>query len=233
MRHRLIEALVISAGVALMGNFIRLGMVQFKQMDRLVSVKGLAEMEVEADNVTWPIAYNLVGNDLGALYTEMLLKNTVIQEFLSKGGIPLEEVSTSAPSVVDMRADRYANQTSSYRYMLTPTLTVSTDKVDEVNALISKQAELMQQGIAIVAGDYRYSIVYDYTGFNEIKNQMIERSTKSARLSAEQFAKDSGSRLGKIRRASQGQFTISDINSTTPERKIIRVVSTIDYELKD
>ncbi|MGL4994042.1 MAG: SIMPL domain-containing protein [Bacteroidales bacterium] len=233
MKGRVVESIFIAVGLILLGFFIRQGIVDFKKMDRVVSVKGLAEMEVSADRVTWPIAYTIVGNDLLSLYSEMKQKDKTIVDFLHQGTLDAADYTLSAPAVVDTKADRYSNQNLTYRYTLTSVLTVSSSKVSQVQQLINQQGDLLQKGIALLAGDYRFAINYEYTGLNSIKPQMIEQATKSARASAEQFAKDSDSKIGKIRRASQGQFSISDLNSNTPEKKLIRVVSTVDYELKN
>ena len=105
--------------------------------------------------------------------------------------------------------------------------------MEKVRKLMSEQAELMKQGIAITGGDYRYSVVYEFTGLNDIKPQMVEEATKNARSVAEKFATDSGSRLGKIRNASQGQFSIEDRDANTPHIKNIRVVTTVNYYLRN
>ena len=107
------------------------------------------------------------------------------------------------------------------------------ENVDLIRKLITKQTELLKQGIAIAGGDYRYSVSYEFTGLNNVKPQMIEEATKNARAAAEKFAKDSDSSLGKIRNASQGQFSISDRDSNTPYIKNIRVVTTVNYYLKN
>ena len=96
---------------------------------------------------------------------------------------------------------------------------------------MSDQAELLNQCFAISGGDYRYNVVYEFTGLNDVKPQMIEEATKNARAAAEKFAKDSDSSLGKIRNASQGQFSISDRDANTPYIKSIRVVTTGIYYL--
>ena len=98
---------------------------------------------------------------------------------------------------------------------------------------MSEQTELLKQGIAITGGDYRYSVSYEFTGLNDIKPQMIEEATKNARAAAEKFAKDSDSKLGKIRNASQGQFSISNRDGNTPYIKSVRVVTTVTYYLKN
>ena len=119
-----------------------------------------------------------------------------------------------------------------YRYNATSVITVTSKNVDKVRKLMSEQAELLKQGIAISGGDYRYNVVYEFTGLNDVKPQMIEEATKNARAAAEKFAKDSDSSLGKIRNASQGQFSISDRDANTPYIKSIRVVTTVNYYLK-
>ena len=68
---------------------------------------------------------------------------------------------------------------------------------------------------------------------NKIKPDMVADATKNARQAAEKFAQDSNSNLGKIKSASQGQFSIEDRDQYTPYIKLVRVVSTIEYYLKD
>ena len=74
---------------------------------------------------------------------------------------------------------------------------------------------------------------FQYEGLNDIKPQMIEEATRNAREAAEKFAKDSDSRLGKIRTANQGTFTIENRDSNTPYIKKVRVVTSVTYYLKN
>ncbi len=205
----------------------------FKSYDREVSVKGLAEMEVSADKVIWPVAYKEIGNDMVALYNTINQKNKIIVDFLKEKGLSDEEISVSAPEIIDMNAERYQSQVSPYRFNITSVITVTSSKVDLVRGIIAGQSDLLKKGIAISGGDYRFTTQYFFTKLNEVKPKMIEEATKNARASAEKFAKDSDSKLGKIKRANQGQFSISDRDANTPYIKTIRVVSTIDYLLRD
>ncbi|WP_298648547.1 SIMPL domain-containing protein [uncultured Proteiniphilum sp.] len=118
-------------------------------------------------------------------------------------------------------------------YNITSVITVTSGDVEKIRKLISEQTELLKQGVAITGGDYRYNTLYEFTGLNDIKPQMIEEATKNARAAAEKFALDSGSKLGKIRNASQGQFTITDRDANTPYIKNVRVVTTVNYYLKN
>ena len=231
MKNFRVEAIILSIGLLLLGVFIERGFSEFAGRDRSVNVKGLAEMEVPADKVTWPLVYKSLGNDLNALYEEI---KRSITEFLKEKGLTDKEISINAPVIVDMKAERYGNnQDSPYRYNVTTVITVTSNKVDLVRGLITEQGELLKRGIAITTGDYQYNIQYEYTGLNTIKPQMIEEATKNARQAAEKFAKDSESTLGKIRHANQGQFSISDRDPNTPHIKKVRVVTTIDYSLED
>ena len=199
--------------------------------DRVVSVKGLCEREVKADNVICPFAYKEGGDDLQQLYKVIERKNAIIINFLKAAGINDEEISVAAPKVVDTRTEWSGSQ-NRYTYIVTSVVTVCTDKVDEIIALQSQQGELLQQGIATTSG-WEFPTVYSFTKLNEIKPAMIETATKNARETAEKFAADSDSKLGKIKRATQGQFTITDRDSNTPYMKNVRVVTSVDYYLND
>lgn len=233
MKNLRLEAVVMALGLVLMGLMIRGGINDFKDKERIVSVKGLAEMEVPADKVIWPLAYKELGNDPVSIYNKIAEKNAAVVKYLKQNGVAEEEISIAPAEIIDMEADRYASQNVAYRYNATSVITVTSKNVDLIRKLITKQTELLKQGIAIAGGDYRYSVSYEFTGLNNVKPQMIEEATKNARAAAEKFAKDSDSSLGKIRNASQGQFSISDRDSNTPYIKNIRVVTTVNYYLKN
>ena len=67
----------------------------------------------------------------------------------------------------------------------------------------------------------------------------IAEATASAREAAKQFAKDSGSDLGRIRTASQGVFQIlprdraPGVMEESQLNKTVRVVTTVEYALED
>ena len=214
-------------GALLLGNAIKVVTAD----DRIVSVKGLCEREVKADNVICPFAYKEGGDDLQQLYRTIERKNGIIIDFLKSAGIDEGEISVAAPKVVDTRTEWSGSQ-NRYAYIVTSVVTVCTDKVDEIIGLQSQQGELLQQGIATTSG-WEFPTVYSFTKLNEIKPSMIETATKNARETAEKFAADSHSKLGKIKRATQGQFSITERDSNTPYMKNVRVVTNVDYYLKD
>lgn len=228
-----VSALLIGLGIFFLGVFIKAGFNSISNNARIVTVRGLSEREVEANKVTWPIVSKFVGNDLPTVYQNIETSNNAIVAFLKSNGVSDAEIAVNAPQVIDMQADRYNSNPIPFRYNVTSVIVVTSSKVKEVNKLIERQTELLKQGIAIVAGDYNYQTTYEYTDLNSIKPVMIADATKNARKAAIKFAEDSESNLGKIKTASQGQFSIEDRDQYTPYIKRVRVVSTIQYYLKD
>ena len=233
MKTYRIEALIIAIALVIMGLLLKHGIDGFSGRDRTVNVKGLSEMEVPADKVTWPLVYKEIGNNLQDLYVRINRNNKTLVDYLISNGISEEEIGINAPEIIDMSAERYSTTPAPYRYNVTSVITVSSTKVDLVRKLIADQGELLKQGIAITGGEYRYNTVYSFAGLNDIKPKMIEEATRNARAAAMKFAQDSGSKLGKIKNASQGQFSISDRDENTPYIKNVRVVTTVNYYLKD
>lgn len=231
--RKFIPALLVAVGLLALGLCIQSGLNSISANKRTVAVRGLAEREVMADRVTWPIVYKLVGNDLPRLYDQISENNSKITCFLLDNGIAQEEISITAPGIYDQQAERYSQKENVYRYIVTGEVIVTSDKIEKVNDLIMRQAELMKVGISLSNEDYQYQTKYEFLGLNEIKPEMIEEATHNARQAANKFAEDSQSKLGKIINATQGQFTINDRDNYTPWIKEVRVVTYIDFALDD
>lgn len=227
-----ILAVGIAGGFALLGSNISSGIESFVNRGRIVTVKGLSERQVKADRVIWPVGFRELGDDLQDVYGRIEKRKDQVVAFLKEAGLTDAEIEVASPQVTDAQAEMYANQKSRYRYSMTQTVTVSSDKVDLVRDLLVRQSDLIKAGVTLV-GDYSWRTSFQFTGLNTVKPAMIEEATKNARASAEKFAQDSGSSLGKIRRANQGQFSITDRDSNTPYIKSVRVVTTVEYFLKD
>lgn len=225
-------AVGIIAGAFTLGNQLEQGIRGFKDAYRVVTVKGLSEKEVKANHVIWPVSFREMGNDLSQVYDQLEVKQNMVLKYLKDGGLTDEEITIAAPKLRDNLADNYGSQRPPFRYMITQVLTISSDKVDVVRKLDEAQRDLLKAGVGLT-NDYSYMTKYSYTGLNEIKPAMIEAATKNAKEAAQKFAMDSGSTLGKIRRANQGIFSITDRDENTPFIKNVRVVTTVEYFLKD
>ena len=220
-------------GMFILGISLYATVGNLKSYDRCVTVKGLCEKEVMADKVIWPIVYKYGGNDLGRLYNTVQDMNNTIIEFLHEAGVTDDEITVNSPSILDTRTNLY-NESKDYNYIVTAGVTVCSEKVELIVKLQTEQAKLYEKGIPVgMADNWSYPTIYSFTGLNDIKPAMIEEATVNARQAAEKFAKDSKSKLGKIKTATQGQFSVSDRDTNTPYIKNIRVVTNVVYYLKD
>jgi hypothetical protein len=231
--NRIIAAAITALGIVILGFSLKAGIDNFTNKDRRVTVKGLAEREVDADKVIWPIQTKEIGNDLPALYKKINATNDAVKKFLKANGIKDSEMNVNAPTVIDLSAERYNTQPVPQRYNITSTIIVTSQNVKLVRAIMAKQGELLQQGIAIVDGGYDNPVKYEFVSFMAMKPKMMQEAIENAEKTAQQFAENSHSQLNKIVSADQGQFSIDDRDSNTPWIKKVRVVTTVTYSLKD
>ena len=229
----IISAALLAVSVVILGLCIKGGIDRIADRDRQVTVRGLCEKEVQANKVTWPVVTKEMGNDLPTIYDNIQKNNQALLAFFKQNGIEESEISVNAPQVTDNMANSYDANRVVYRYSVTNVMVITSSKIDKIRSLMTKQAELLRQGIAVVAGDWNYPTTYEYTDLNSIKPEMIATATANARQAADKFAADSHSNLGKIKTASQGQYSIEDRDQYTPFIKTVRVVTYITYELKD
>jgi hypothetical protein len=232
-KGKFFSGLFIMIGLIVLGFMMPKAVEKNRSYDRTVNVKGLCEKEVKADKVIWPIAYKVMSDDIQSIYSQTERGNEIIVEYLKSGGINVEEMTVSVPQISDNLANEYGSSSRAYRYIAKNVVTVYTDKVDEVLALMSRQSELLKKGIVTQGESWENPVEFKYEGLNEIKPEMIEEATKNARQAAQKFAKDSDSVLGKIKTANQGTFTIEDRDSNTPYIKKIRVVTSVTYYLEN
>lgn len=231
-KNWIVEAALIAAGLVALGLCLKGGIDNFVNKDRKVTVKGLAEMEVPANKVTWPIVTAEIGNDVQELYSKIDAKNRIVVRFLKDNGVSDSEIAVSPAVVNDRNAQNYVSDNAAVRYNVTSVITVTSIKVDKVRAIMAKQSELLRQGVAVVK-NYENSIRYEYTGFKSVKPKMMDEAIENARNTAQQFATKCGSKLNRIETATQGVFSIDDRDENTPYIKQLRVVSTVTYSLKD
>lgn len=231
----LILGAFIAVGLGLLGASLSQAILQYKAYERTVTVKGLAEKEVAANYVLWPIVIQHPDNDLNRLYKKLGKDTQAIQDYLEKLGFVADEINIQAPSIVDKLAQSYGANSAQipFRYSASQVITVYSKQVEKARNAMTNIADLGKQGINFRQNDYDNKVEYIYTDLNKIKPDMIEIATENARLAANKFAKDSKSTLGKIKRAKQGQFSVIARDKFTPHIKKVRVVSTIEYYLAD
>lgn len=110
-----------------------------------------------------------------------------------------------------------------------------------VLAASQRVGELVSSGVVLSSGGDGSGggPTFVFTGLNKLKPSMIADATARAREAAQQFAADSKSEIGDIRQASQGVFEIlprdqaAGISEESQVAKTVRVVSTVDYSLRN
>jgi hypothetical protein len=229
------KIIVLSLAIAVAGYFIGNMHKTGKKYDRYVQVKGLSEREVPADLAVWPMNITLTGNELAPLKMKLEEQINEVYRFFLDQGFSEEELTKGITNINDTRADVY-NRNAQYqddRYIAISELTVRTNDVERLQTALTESLNLVAKGILLGSKNNWRPIEYIFSGLNDLKPSMIEEATKNAREVAEKFARDSNSDVGEIRIARQGLFTINDRDQNTPQIKIVRVVSTIDFQLKD
>lgn len=239
-------ALLLSVGMIVGGWLLGTQIKATRLSDRYVTVKGLVERKVKSDLAIWPLSYKEAGDDLAALSAKAEADRKVVMEFLTQQGVENAEIEVGVIRVTDMQAREYGgNERAAHRYIVEQQITVKTARVEQVAAAAQKTMLLLQRGI-VLSNDRNpgAGATYRFTGLNAIKPDMITEATRNARTAADRFAADSGSKVGSIRQANQGVFSIvaADQAQGNPDEyggyggesslmKTVRVVTTIEYYL--
>ena len=235
MKTDWLKVVLICISIVIAGYFVGNMHKTGKKYDRYVQVKGLSEREVNADLAVWPINITLTGNDLRSLQGDIESQNNEVYNFFVAQGFDQNELTKGSTNISDVRADIYNSnfQNNAFRYLAKSEFTVRTTDINKLQKALSESLELMSKGILLGSKNTWRPIEYIFTGLNELKPSMIEEATKNAREVAEKFALDSDANVGEIRMASQGLFSITDRDENTPQIKMVRVVSTIDFQLEN
>ena len=228
-----VAALLIALGLVGAGWFASQGMARLKTADRYVTVKGSAEKIVDADLVVWPLAHSVGGNDLADVQGRLDANTATIRGFFTGAGFKPEEIVVSPPRLEDRWAYAYGDNRPPERFRYSTTVTLRTSNVANALSVLRRSGELVSRGVMLGAEGEAGGPVSTTPNSTTIKPALIAEATANARKSAEQFAKDSGARIGGIRSANQGVVDISNRDQGSPQVKKVRVVTTVEYFLKD
>jgi len=208
--ERPLGSLIIAAGLALAGLLAGVGLSRSRANDRYVTVKGISEREAQADLAIWPLRVSAADNDLARAHAQLEASITRIRQFLVRNRIDTAQMTRQDFRVTDAYTNQYGG------------------------------AELVSAGVVLSSGEEfgDGGPTFVFTGLSRLKPEMIAEATARAREAAEQFARDSRSTLGGIRRANQGIFEIlprdqaPGISEASQIVKTVRVVTTVEYFLR-
>ena len=226
------DSLKIGISIVMAAVILAVGLANIITPERSVSVRGLSEREVDADLAVWNMSFSMGENSLESMQKSILEKTEVIKKYLIKHGLDESDFTVKPAAITDNSLNSYMDQTKiTYKFVAQQTILVRSGKIEAVKSAYADSLELVSAGIA-VSQDYDSKVSYEFTKLNDIKPEMIAEATKNARTAAEQFAHDSNSKVGKIKKATQGLFTIEDAAVGLEDKKSVRVVNTVEYLLK-
>ena len=226
--EKIIVAGIVAFGLLLLGLCLKGGIDNFTNKDRRVTVKGLAEREVDADKVVWTLTLEESADELNPMFTRLNQQVDVIKNFLKEKGIDGKgDVQVTTFSVNDNLSNVWGDEKPRFHYTVRRSVVVSSNDTHFISDLRTQTDELIDRGI-IVESD---NAEYEYTQFQKLKPEMMAEAIANAETTAKQFAENSHSKINKIVEAGQGEFSIDDAD--IPYKKKVRVVSTITYALKD
>lgn len=233
IRSFIVLGVSLIAGLAIFGAQIGRAVKSGREFDRFLTVRGLSEREVKATLAIWPIRFAAYGEDLGALKTAMENDRALVISFLKDNGIGTNEMTLGLPDVSDRQDQRIQNKSPTLpRYRGVMTVVVRSANVDVVKKAIQGADALLEKGVSLAGNEFEQRGEFIFDAVSEVKPGMIKEATANARAAAEKFAEDSKSKVGRIRRATQGTVEIQDRDVASPEKKIIRVVTTVDFFLE-
>jgi hypothetical protein len=235
---RLIGALLVGAGIAVAGFLVSQGLERFRMSDRSVTVKGLAEKDVESDFAIWTLSFRRAGNEFGTVQQALAADREKVLAFLKERGFTDTELEARPLQVQDLMARDYAQGNVPFRFNGSGQVLVKTSRVADVASAALAVDPLIQGGIQLGGdGEGASGPRYQLRGFNDIKAPLLAEATRNAREQADKFAAEAGASLGPLKNANQGAIRITgtdgnDSDDGSSRSKRLRVVSTFEYELK-
>ena len=226
------NSLKIGISIIISSLILAFGLTNIITPERSVSVRGLSEKEVDADLAIWNMAFSTGDKNLSSLQQSVFLKTQTVKKYLNDPGLDENDFTVQPAAITDNSLNSYMDQSKlRYTFIARQTILIRSSKIESVKSAYADSLNLVSSGIAVLQ-EYDGKVNYEFTKLNQIKPQMIAEATENARTAAEQFARDSNSKVGKIKKATQGLFTIEDAAPGLEEKKNVRVVTTVEYLLK-
>lgn len=233
-------AVAIIVGIFLLGNAYK---YKFKATET-ITVTGLAEKDFVSDQIVWTGNYSRKTMDLKSAYSQLKEDESKIRNYLKGKGVTDGEMVFSAVSIDKEFSSRYDENgritgSEFTGYNLKQDVTVESKDIEKVEKISREITELIESGIEFNSS----SPSYYYTKLSELKIDLLAKASADAKQRAETIAKNSGSRLGNIKKANMGVFQITGQNSnedysyggafnTSSKNKTASITIRIDYAVK-
>ncbi len=231
----LLYAALLALGPALGGYFIGKAIEITKNFDRKIAVKGLSERQIEADQATLSLKTSYNGDDVQKIYDQITKDNNIIVKYLNDHGFKKDDIQFDPPQITDRAGDRWGEvKEGQTRFIVESKITAQANNINLVSIAHKNIGQLIEKSILVTATPI---YVISNQKFNELKPDMIAEATKSARETANQFAKDSNTKVGGIITAHQGTFSIERATKNdsydhfSSPQKLVRVVTNVSFSL--
>ncbi len=212
---RIVYAAVVLGFCAIIAFWIAGNAFKYKSKStETIVVTGLAEIDFASDLIVWNGSYSRKAMDLKSAYAAVKQDEAAIRGYLNGKGITKNEMIFSSVVInkeFDYRTDENGRSQGQVfnGYNLTQTVKVESKDIDKVDMIAREVTELIQSGI-----EFNSSAPLFYnTKLSDVKMDLLARASADAKLRAETIAKNAGSSLGKLRKASMGIFQITGKNS--------------------
>lgn len=236
--ERILPSILIAASLAVAGWSVGEGLKSFRQADRQLTIKGLAEQDVKSDFAIWTLSFRRAAGQYDEVRRQLAEDREEVVNFLLSQGFAQSDIERRPMRITDLLAREYGPQDVTFRYNGQASVTLRSSDVEAVATAANSIDPLIQQGVQMsqegpMGGSPRYLL----RGFNELKPILLEEAVKNAAEQAQKFAADAGARLGSLKRADQGTIQILDddgsdgYTSGQTIGKRLRVVSTFVYSL--
>lgn len=239
MNESPLRTVVLAAAIVIAGFLIAGGIQRFRIADRYVTVKGVAEREIEANVGIWPLRFTAASNDLSVARQKIEADRRAVLRFLRRHGMDSSQVQLQRYDVVDDAANPYrGGAAAANRFIVSMTVVARSTEPAKMAQASQAVGELIASDVVLQSADYGGGPTYVFTRLNDLKPEMLAEATRNARQAAGQFARESRSGVGGIRRASQGIFEIlprdpgPGMMESNQIQKTLRVVATMDYYVR-
>lgn len=226
-----LQTFILALAFSSIGLGVYAGLVYTKNFYKTINVKGLDEQFVDADQAVWTLEFKVSGDRVEEIYQRSEVAMKQVMNFLEQQGFAALEIEKQGLRVNEnMQYGASKNQLPDFTGLAS--ILIVTDKVAQVRDSSQALAELLKLGVYL----NNSRVVYNFTSLNSIKNQMLEKATLNAKEAAAAIALHTGGKVGKIKSASQGFFSINNATEGTNYdvstiQKRVRVVTQVDFFL--
>ncbi|QZA79829.1 SIMPL domain-containing protein [Deefgea piscis] len=206
-----------------------------------VSVKGLAEKAVSADQARWTITVNGVGASLPEAFAHLRANQPMLLTFLKQQGFKDQQISSSREAhQIVYKQDAVGRPTREIeQYIASQNVMLASNDVQAVDKAAGKIVQLTESGLPIQVNDPEFLV----STLEAVKMSLIANATRNAHDRATEFAKTGGAQVGAMKSATQGAFYIlpaqgggsnDDYGGAYDKStiaKLARVVVTVEYAI--